>query len=215
MLARPSCFIYNKYRIINMKVRRLVWLVIPLILLVIPLSMKSDPPPPTPLAPGRAWTEPVTGMEFVWVPAGCAKLDWRADRAGTSTSWYWGEDKDKICEFANVHDVSGKKTYRYDWRSLPCNDGYPGTSPVGSFPPNGFGLYDMLGNVAEWCLENHVFLDEWTDPPTPKEYNMVRGGSWVNDFDDANVFSRGYYDPHDIYDTMGFRLVIEPDQNPQ
>ena len=54
-----------------------------------------------------------------------------------------------------------------------CRDGHVYTAPVGSFPPNAFGLYDMLGNVWEWCD------DRRTDEATGENRDPVmRGGSW-------------------------------------
>ena len=63
-------------------------------------------------------------------------------RAGTRTARYWGESESDQCRYANGDD---------DW--ISCTDGHEDTAPAGSFEPNAFGLYDVLGNVAEWTQD--------------------------------------------------------------
>jgi sulfatase modifying factor 1 len=70
-------------------------------------------------------------------------------------------------------------------------DGYHGTAPVGCFPPNGYGLFDMIGNVWEWASDwyegSHTFADGDVDPTGPKEMtktvggpvHVIKGGSWL------------------------------------
>ena len=80
------------------------------------------------------------------------------------------------------------------------NDGYPRTSPVGSFKPNQFGLYDMGGNVWQWC-------EDWYD--NEKQARVLRGASWFH-FDYISLLSstRGHYHPDFRYDSDGFRCVL-------
>jgi len=88
------------------------------------------------------------------------------------------------------------------------------TTEVGTFPPNGFGLYDMHGNVCEWCAD--PWHDNYQDAPTDgsvwttngdNEIRVIRGGSW-NDFP---VSCRSAYrylsDPRETNDLIGFRIV--------
>jgi formylglycine-generating enzyme required for sulfatase activity len=80
------------------------------------------------------------------------------------------------------------------------NDGYPRTSPVGSFAPNKNGLYDMGGNVWQYC-------ENWYNPE--RKYRVVRGGSW-NNSNSANLLAsfRGLCAPNDRSTSVGIRCVV-------
>jgi formylglycine-generating enzyme required for sulfatase activity len=69
-----------------------------------------------------------------------------AVRGGTRDERFWGNDPDDACEFANVRDESAKQAWGAG-SIHDCDDQFAFTAPVGSFKPNGFGLYDGLGNV--------------------------------------------------------------------
>ncbi|MCP5087419.1 MAG: formylglycine-generating enzyme family protein [Rhodobacteraceae bacterium] len=115
------------------------------------------------------------------------EAEWEyAARAGTTTARYWGDNPDDACQYANVADETAKKEMS-DWTIHNCDDGYAVSAPVGSFRPNAFGLYDMLGNVWEWVA------DPWHDnyegaPSNAKVWEegdanlrLLRGGSWGSD----------------------------------
>ena len=99
------------------------------------------------------------------------------------------------------------------------------TTPVGSYPPNAYGLYDMAGNVWEWCLDEYSatfyrnspgrnpiagatsirkILDNYTNVSTTR---VLRGGSWDSTAAYLRAANRGSGAPSYTYDSFGFRCV--------
>ena len=96
----------------------------------------------------------------------------------------WGDDEAVAREYANFNGTDGKD--KWDKQ----------TAPVGSFKPNGYGLFDMAGNVYEWC-------QDWYD----SNQRVLRGGSWFNLPLDLRAAARIYYGPADTFNIIGFRCV--------
>jgi len=146
------------------------------------------------------------------------EAEWEyAARAGTTTVRYWGDDRDQACGFANAVDLTTAEALKRNKddknQVFQCRDGYVYTAPVGSFRPNEFGLYDMLGNVWQWTED--CFQDSYRGAPTNGsavtgggcKFNVLRGGSWIGGpwFLRAAVRGRSTYDGQ--ASNFGFRLA--------
>ncbi len=120
-----------------------------------------------------------------------------ACRAGTTTPFYFGQTLTD--ELANYSFKIGS------------------TTPVGQFPANAFGLYDMHGNVWEWCADHwHRNYDgapidgsAWTENGNAKR-RMLRGGSWGNDPMNCRSAYRNWDNRYMHDDVVGFRLLLAP-----
>ncbi len=104
-------------------------------------------------------------------------------RAGTSTSSYWGDGERGQCRHANGADRAAKRRYS-DWKAASCDDGSVYTAAVGSYEENGYGLHDVLGNVAEWTSD--CWNESYAGAPRDGSAwgrgvcssRVVRGGNW-------------------------------------
>ncbi len=129
------------------------------------------------------WLADKTGKKYRLLSEG----EWEyAARAGSDKTRFWGNSPDRACLFANVDDLSLKRKFSR-LTGHECDDGYPDTSPVGSFAPNAFGLHDMLGNVREWVED--CYNKTYDGAPTDGRVwatgdcsrRVNRGGSWGSD----------------------------------
>ena len=140
------------------------------------------------------------------------EAEWEyAARAVTPTARYWGDDPSQACRYANVADRTAEQTF-LGWTIHDCTDGYVYTAPVGSFQPNAWKLYDMLGNVWEWTCS------EWDEKYGGAESRCstnngttgaraVRGGSWFYFPVRVRSALRFWYDPTHRNYYRGFRLA--------
>lgn len=83
------------------------------------------------------------------------------------------------------------------------------TLPVGSFPANGYGLYDMAGNVSEWCRDQYVPVAA-SGPFKPGILRLLKGGSWFSRARDLRCAARQSAPPHYADGYIGFRVVRLP-----
>jgi formylglycine-generating enzyme required for sulfatase activity len=92
-------------------------------------------------------------------------------------------------------------------------DGFLFSAPVGSFPSNGYGLFDMSGNVAEWCGDwydaDYYSRSPYENPQGPASgtYRVIRGGSWYARARELRCAARQFFRPSRTDGFIGFRLV--------
>ena len=129
------------------------------------------------------WLSELTGKRYRLL----SEAEWEyAARAGSSGAHY-GESEADLCEFASVYDEADSQFHDFDFQFdeiVSCNDGFAGTAPAGSFRPNAFGLYDMIGNAAEWTQD--CFNPDYSGGPADGSawesglcfLRVARGGAW-------------------------------------
>ena len=155
-----------------------------------------------------SWLSQKTGKSYRLL----TEAEWEySARAGTKTTRYWDEIED-FCQHANLADIT-LRTIFPDWKGVNCKDGSAFTAMKGSFKPNDFGLYDMLGNVLE--MVDDCWVDNYSQTPIDGSSwlngecsrKTVRSGSW---FDGPRILRSanryGYYKGGRNY-TLGFRVA--------
>jgi formylglycine-generating enzyme required for sulfatase activity len=131
------------------------------------------------------------------------EAEWEyACRAGTTTAFYCGDNPEVLGEYAWY----GKNAHELD---------EPYAHPVGLKNPNSWGLYDMMGNVEEWCQDwyGNYPSKRVADPTGPKSgnednYKIARGGSFWNDPNYLRSGERMPPSPEAREDCYGFRVVL-------
>lgn len=120
-------------------------------------------------------------------------------KAGTSTKWSFGNNKKELKKYANIAD----KLTNYPWKEK-WSDGYKYTAPVGSYKKNKWGVYDMYGNVWEWCQDN--YRKNYRKKPLNSK-KVFRGASFINFPKSTRSANRFADAPSSRYNVIGFRLV--------
>jgi formylglycine-generating enzyme len=139
------------------------------------------------------------------------EAEWEyACRAGSQSPYTWGKTIDCTqAMFSN--NSSDSRDCLDDVKKRDFLKDSP--VPVKSYPPNGWGIFDMHGNVWEWCQDGYGDYpsDAVTDPKgTPSGSQKVRrGGSWFKGAELCRSANRNYGHPASRYATLGFRLVME------
>ena len=144
------------------------------------------------------------------------EAEWEyACRAGTTTKYYTGDSESDFDRVGWYYSNSGNKSlYGHEWDSNEMDANNCRTHPVGEKEPNAFGLYDMHGNVFEWC---HDWFDDYTSGsvtnptgPTSGPGRVLRGGSWGTNAKKWQSVSRGMNSPWNRFGNFGFRVVRRP-----
>ena len=153
------------------------------------------------LAEGQAYRLP---SDAEWsIAAGIANESGATpeERDGRVRDFAWGKTWPPPPHSGNFADASGKKPPFI----AGYNDGFPQTSPAGSFPANKAGLFDMTGNVWQWVE------DSYHGGPQRKDWGVLRGGSWgTNKPEELRLGYRDVVDRSERDVIFGFRCVLAP-----
>jgi formylglycine-generating enzyme required for sulfatase activity len=128
------------------------------------------------------------------------EAEWEAAARGglVGESYPWGRD---------LPHAGGRYRANYYPNDF-ADDGFRLTAPVASFPANGYGLFDMAGNVSEWCADDQTPLGGATPFAAP-DYRIRKGGSWRSRARALRCAARNFSPPHTADGFLGFRVLRE------
>ena len=184
--------------------------------------------------PTGAWDHPVVNVNWFACVAFC---NWRSLQEGRQPVYTFVDDLEVQADFLKdgwrlpteaeweKAARAGHDNLRYPWEGhltpTRANYGkhYRGTTPVGQFPANDFGIFDMLGNVKEWCHDCYsetIYAErsetEVNDPFAPhgSPFRVFRGGSWMDQPEWIHLSKRGRIYAQNMNPDFGFRCVRCP-----
>ncbi len=141
------------------------------------------------------------------------EAEWEyACRAGTTTAYFWGNEINcSQALYGNNSRKAGQCTTYLKGLNIPPD----GPAPVKQFKPNAWGLYDMHGNVWEWCSDVYAPYGSGHSTNSTSiistDNRVRRGGSWYKYPWHLRSANRAYAHPGARFQTTGFRLVLEAD----
>lgn len=149
----------------------------------------------------ESWGTVPDSFDSEWDAAVC---DFEADgfRLPTEAEWEWAARGGESYEYAGSDTIGDVAWYR-------GNTSYTGSREVKTKKANGYGLYDMSGNVGEWCWDwyGSVYSSTPGSGVSSGSSRCLRGGSWCSNADYCTVARRDYFNPGYRYYGNGFRLV--------
>jgi formylglycine-generating enzyme required for sulfatase activity len=140
------------------------------------------------------------------------EAEWEyACRAGSKTRFYFGNNQSDLPKYANIGDLDYSKATG-ESVAVTFSDGYGYGAPVGSYKPNAFGLYDMIGNVSEWCEDwygSYAYLPKGNNQIQSRvsETRIQRGGDWCSSPKFCRTACRIECGEYRVSIAVGFRIA--------
>ena len=142
----------------------------------------------------------------------------------SEAQWEYAARAGSTGPFPFPFDAPGEYTIHRHANTYGAEDGFTHVAPVGSFPPNAFGVYDMHGNVHEWLVD--CFHRDYVGAPDDGsawlkenggqcEYRQIRGNDWIEPPIFSRSGNRNSREPDIRGDWIGFRVVLPLPASPR